>query len=73
MSPDNMIREAAFDHSKGWSEGIIAKDRLAVAPYSKLAACCLEGQGLTMRLYCQMPDNTIQEFGLNGELPGTEI
>lgn len=67
MSADNTIKEAAYDNPKGWHESRMEKSRVAVAPYSKLAACSLEGQGMATRVYCQMPDNTIQEFGMNGE------
>lgn len=37
------------------------------APYSKIAACFLPGKDLMLRVYVQMPDNTIQEFGYGGK------
>ncbi|KAJ5092007.1 hypothetical protein NUU61_006877 [Penicillium alfredii] len=70
LSTDNMMKEAAYDHSKGWYEGAMNKSRMMVAPYSKIAACFLEGSDMTMRVYCQMTDNTIQEMGWNGDNSG---
>lgn len=67
MTNENMLQEAAFDHAKGWYEGAMNKMKIHMAPYSKLAACFLKGANLTLRVYCQMPDNTIQEFGWNSK------
>ena len=62
-----MLKEAAYDHSKGWYDGAMSKLRMELAPYSKLAACFLPGSDLVLRVYCQLPDNTIQEFGYGGK------
>lgn len=62
-----MLMEAAYGHSKGWYEGAIGKSRIMAAPYSKIAACFLPGKDLILRVYVQMPDNTIQEFGWGGK------
>lgn len=58
---------AGYDKPKGWHEGNLGKKRFMTAPYSKLAACRLKGPGMTIRVYCQMADNTIQEYGVKGK------
>ena len=61
-----MIKEAAYDNGKGWYDGSLGKSRIEVAPYSKLAACFLASSDMVLRIYCQMTDNSIQEYGWNG-------
>lgn len=63
------MKDMAYDKSKGWHEGNLGKKRFMTAPYSKLAACHLKGPGMTIRVYCQMADNTIQEYGVKGKPP----
>ena len=57
----------AYDKTKGWYEGTLGKKRFMTAPYSNLAACKLKGPDMTLRVYCQMADNTIQEYGVKGK------
>ncbi|KAJ5826050.1 hypothetical protein N7474_003188 [Penicillium riverlandense] len=86
LSVDNILKEVACDDGNKWYEGSMGKSKITVAPYSKLAACYLEGQDMMLRAYCQMPDNSIQEFGYDNDkagwkkmqslgtaMPGTEI
>ncbi|CAG8282078.1 unnamed protein product [Penicillium nalgiovense] len=85
LSTDNTMKDMAYDKSKGWYEGTLGKKRFMTAPYSKLAACQLKGPNITLRVYCQMADNTIQEYGvkdngnwekmstLGSAMPGTDI
>lgn len=57
-----MVKETVYDHAKGWREGDMGKMEIHTAPYSMMAAdhCASLSGG---RLYVQLPDNTIQEFG----------
>jgi hypothetical protein len=64
---DNILKEAACDDGNKWYEGSMGKSKITVAPYSKLAACYLEGPDIMLRAYCQMPDNSIQEFCYDGK------
>ncbi|KAJ6019592.1 hypothetical protein N7522_001659 [Penicillium canescens] len=87
LSSENTVKEIAYDKSEGWFEGSIGKKRYITAPYSSLAVCYLmKGSDMEMRVYCQLTDNTIQEFGIKDEswgwqkmsnlgpaMPGTEI
>ncbi|KAJ5757699.1 uncharacterized protein N7511_006393 [Penicillium nucicola] len=67
LSNENIINEIAYDRSGGWAEGEIDKKRFTAAPYSKLAAARLnKGSDVELRIYVQLPDNTIQEFGFEG-------
>lgn len=60
------MNDMVFDKSRGWYEGSLGKKRFTAAPYSKLAACHLQGSDMTIRVYSQMADNTIQEYGVKG-------
>ncbi|CDM28956.1 Fungal fucose-specific lectin [Penicillium roqueforti FM164] len=85
LSTENTINDVTYDKSKGWYEGSLGKKCFITAPCSKLAACHLNGPDVTNRVYCQMANNTIQEYGLkdNGNwetmsnlgsaMPGTDI
>ena len=53
----------SYEHSKGWSEIDMKGCNCEMAPYSKMAACCVEGSDMMIRVYCQMPDHSLQEFG----------
>jgi hypothetical protein len=66
ISAKNNLREAAYDANRGWYDGGINYE---VAPYSKVAATFLPaGDELVPRVYAQLLDNTIQEWGHNGKL-----
>jgi hypothetical protein len=59
--------EAAYDSGSRRTDGSINSYFFQVAACSKMAVCFLPGTGtLSVRLYAQMIDNTIQEFGLDG-------
>lgn len=67
LSGLNTIMEAAYDSGSRWTDGSINSCFFRVAAYSKMAVCFLPGTGrLSVRLYAQMMDNTIQESGLGG-------
>lgn len=69
LSSENIIKEIAYDNSEGWFEGSIGKKRYITAPYSRLAVCHLmKVSDMEMRVYCQLTDNTIQEFGIKGKI-----
>ncbi|KAL2845018.1 fungal fucose-specific lectin [Aspergillus pseudoustus] len=61
----NVVREMCRDENReSWREGEINKMNIRVAPYSMMCACFVEGHNQQgMRLYVQMMDNSIQEFG----------
>ncbi|KAJ5717378.1 hypothetical protein N7488_003024 [Penicillium malachiteum] len=63
LTNDNVMKEVVYLASKGWHEGEMNKLNFPVAPYARMNACFLQGVNNTVRVYCQMPDNTIQEFG----------
>jgi hypothetical protein len=79
---NSTIIEFAFDTGKGWHQTGMT-GQFKVAPYSAIGAVVL-GTNLTLRVYAQMPDNTIQEYAWDGNgwykgqnfgeaLPGTDI
>lgn len=84
VTPDNCLGEAAYDSGSGWYDGNLSAQKFDVAPESSVAAVFLGGQ-TTLRVYGQLPDNTIQEWVYTGEhgwtggsnlgpaLPGTQI
>lgn len=64
LSEQNTLKEAAYDSGKGWYDGGMSSQRFPVAPYSKIAASILAGfDKIVLRVYAQMEDNTIQEYG----------
>ncbi|KAJ5312765.1 hypothetical protein N7508_003595 [Penicillium antarcticum] len=68
LSSENTIEGIAYNQSEGWFEGSIGKKRFITAPYSKLAVCHFEkGSDIELRVYGQLADNTIQEFGFKGK------
>ncbi|KAK0113872.1 hypothetical protein ONS95_014117 [Cadophora gregata] len=87
LSSDNTLREFAYDSNVGWYDGPLNNLNFAVAPYSQIAATALlANKDLTIRVYVQLADNTIQEYGwdnatsgwqkfvnLGSALPGTSI
>jgi len=87
ISTDNELREMAYSNGSGWSDGDLNNSNFVVAPYSKIAATFLAvGGSLQLRIYVQLVDNSIQEYGydngntgwkkmtnLGAGLPGTEI
>ncbi|OQD86606.1 hypothetical protein PENANT_c007G03169 [Penicillium antarcticum] len=69
LSSENTIEGIAYNQSEGWFEGSIGKKRFITAPYSKLAVCHFEkGSDIELRVYGQLADNTIQEFGFKAVL-----
>ncbi|KAH8700675.1 fucose-specific lectin [Talaromyces proteolyticus] len=71
VSQDNTLKEAAYDAGTGWYDGQLSMVGVTVAPYSKLAAVFLAGTDqLLLRVYAQLNDNTIQEFGWNSDEKG---
>jgi hypothetical protein len=61
VTPDNCLGEAAYDSGSGWYDGNLSAQKFDVAPESSVAAVFLGGQ-TTLRVYGQLPDNTIQEW-----------
>ncbi|RJE25374.1 fucose-specific lectin [Aspergillus sclerotialis] len=71
LSEQNTLKEAAYDSGKGWYDGGMSSQHFAVAPYSKVAACMLAGfDKLVLRVYAQIEDNTIQEYGWDSDSSG---
>ncbi|KAL3458087.1 fungal fucose-specific lectin [Aspergillus heterothallicus] len=66
----NQVREMHREPRGTWCEGEINKLNIRVAPYAMMCACHVEGHNQSMRLYCQMPDNMIQEFGCDDSRHG---
>jgi len=82
LDNDNHLRERAYDSGKGWYDGALNAQNYQVAPYSEIAAVFLPGSH-SLRVYAQLSDDSIQEFGWEGAwskmtnlgkaLPGTSI
>ncbi|KAL5323176.1 hypothetical protein ACEPPN_007706 [Leptodophora sp. 'Broadleaf-Isolate-01'] len=71
MSSDNKLREFAYDSNAGWYDGAINKSNFQLAPYSQIAATALlPKQEFTLRVYVQIPDKTIQEYGYDNSSSG---
>ncbi|KAJ5291811.1 hypothetical protein N7478_001062 [Penicillium angulare] len=81
LTNDNMLKESAYDQSKGWYEGDIGKKKFHMAPYSSMAACFLDGANMTLRctarslIILSRNDNTgwkeLQNLGV--AMPGSSI
>lgn len=69
ISNDNHLKEIAYSAARGWYAGDLNARNYAVAPYSKVAATFLPGNGQVLRVYVQSPDNTIQEYGYDSTNP----
>jgi hypothetical protein len=63
LSTDNKLREHCYSANKGWYAGGLNSSNFIVAPYSKIACCFLAVADAELRVYCQSPDNAIQEYG----------
>lgn len=61
VTPDNHLGEAAFDSGGSWYTGNLNSKKFAVAPYSSVAGIFLGGETI-LRVYGQLPNNTIQEW-----------
>lgn len=82
LDSNNHLRERAYDSGRGWYDGALNAQNYQVAPYSQIAAVFLAGSG-SLRVYAQLADDTIQEFGwdngwsrqtnLGQALPGTSL
>jgi hypothetical protein len=64
----NVVRQVYRDSKGKWCEGDLDRENIRVAPYAMMCACFVEGSNRSMRVYVQMQDNSIQEFGFEGEL-----
>ncbi|GIK05579.1 hypothetical protein Aspvir_009692 [Aspergillus viridinutans] len=88
VSNYNTLQEAAHDANTGWYTGVSANSNIQVAANSSVGAAYLAGASGTqaLRVYAQLPDNSIQEYGwdtnsnqwqtfqnLGAALPGTAI
>ncbi|KAK2750609.1 hypothetical protein FQN57_002680 [Myotisia sp. PD_48] len=86
LSSDNRLRERAYDAGRGWYDGALNGRNWQVAASSSLASSFIRsGADPHIRVYAQLRDNTIQEFGydaghgwrplanLGRALPGTKI
>lgn len=70
LSSDNKLREFAYDSNVGWYDGVLNNSNITLAPYSQVAATALlPNKDLTIRIYAQIADNTIQEFGWDSKSP----
>ncbi|KFY89265.1 hypothetical protein V498_06476 [Pseudogymnoascus sp. VKM F-4517 (FW-2822)] len=72
LSTDNVLTETAYSANRGWYTGDLGAKKFVVAPYSKIAATFLATGSLQLRVYAQLPDNTIQEYGYDSASSGWE-
>ncbi|OBT70265.1 hypothetical protein VE03_00307 [Pseudogymnoascus sp. 23342-1-I1] len=71
LSTDNVLTETAYSANRGWYTGDLGTKKFVVAPHSKIAATFLAtGSSLQLRVYAQLPDNTIQEYGYDSPSSG---
>ncbi|KUJ07134.1 fungal fucose-specific lectin [Mollisia scopiformis] len=72
LLPDNTLGEQCYDQGKGWYNGALTGAKFPVAAYTSIAACYLPGSGTDarIRVYAQVEDNTIQEFGIDNPNKG---
>ncbi|KAF8866316.1 fungal fucose-specific lectin [Acephala macrosclerotiorum] len=70
LSTDNKLCEYAYDSGKGWYQGSLTNSGFPVAAYSSISAAFLPGSSLQLRVYAQVADNSIQEFGFNSDGKG---
>ncbi|GIJ91920.1 hypothetical protein Asppvi_010895 [Aspergillus pseudoviridinutans] len=87
VSNNNTLQEAAHDANSGWYSGGLTYSNIQVAANSSVGAVYLAGTSTqALRVYAQLPDNSIQEYGwdtnsnqwqtfqnLGAALPGTAI
>ncbi|OBT75607.1 hypothetical protein VF21_05826 [Pseudogymnoascus sp. 05NY08] len=71
LTTDNILTETAYSAGRSWYTGDLGAKNFVVAPYSKIAATFLAtGSTLQLRVYAQLPDNTIQEYGYDSASTG---
>ncbi|KAE8448248.1 hypothetical protein EG329_009679 [Mollisiaceae sp. DMI_Dod_QoI] len=70
LSMDNKLCEFCYDSGKGWYQGALTNSGFPVAAYTSIAACFLLGSTLKLRVYAQVADNSIQEFGYDSDSNG---
>lgn len=63
VSADNKLKQVSYDGGSGWNRDTLGTS-FFLAPNSKVAAVFVSQDGnLDVRVYAQLPNNTIQEFG----------
>ncbi|KAL3480575.1 fungal fucose-specific lectin [Aspergillus californicus] len=63
VAEGNLARQMHRDPRGRWQDGNLNETNVRVAPYSMMAACHVKNADKPLRLYVQLPDNSIQEFG----------
>jgi hypothetical protein len=66
LGEGNVVKQVYRDSKGKWCEGDLDREKIVVAPYAMMCACFVEGSNRSMRVYVQMQDNNIQEFGFDG-------
>ncbi|PHH92147.1 hypothetical protein CDD83_8715 [Cordyceps sp. RAO-2017] len=72
VGTDNKAREVCYDKGRSWYDGGFSKAGYKVAPYSQIAAVYLGGHSI-LRVYGQLPDNTIQEWCYDDDGKGWKV
>ncbi|KAF4247759.1 hypothetical protein CNMCM8980_006982 [Aspergillus fumigatiaffinis] len=67
ISNNNTLQEAAHDATSGWYTSALSNNNFQVAANSTVGAAYLAGTQ-ALRVYAQSPDNSIQEYGWDGNL-----
>ncbi|KAI5801351.1 fungal fucose-specific lectin-domain-containing protein [Geopyxis carbonaria] len=70
ISAANTLQETRYDQGRSWSVGKLGAAAFPVAPWSKLAATFLANNTDAVRVYAQLPDGSVQEYGWDGDSPG---
>ncbi|KAF3480359.1 Fucose-specific lectin [Arthroderma uncinatum] len=74
ITPNNSLGEVASDLQGKWYTGSLNRYSFRVAPHSKLAAIFLpRNRSPSLRVYAQLQDDTIQEFGYDAIAAATYL
>ncbi|CEL00911.1 hypothetical protein ASPCAL00503 [Aspergillus calidoustus] len=63
IAEGNVARQIQRDPRGRWQDGDLNQANVLVAPYSMIVACYVEDANQPLRLYVQLLDNSIQEYG----------
>ncbi|KAL2019414.1 hypothetical protein VTK56DRAFT_9705 [Thermocarpiscus australiensis] len=69
---DNKAKEHCYDNGRGWYDGDFSRAGFTVAPYSGISAVYLGRQSI-LRVYGQLPNNTIQEWCFDSDGKGWKV
>jgi hypothetical protein len=73
VTNNNTLQETAHDSNSGWYNGALSGYNFPVASHSSVGAIFLSGTStMTIRIYAQLTDGSIQEYGWDGTIQENE-